>query len=501
MRRITAVMASALVELIAMAVEPAAAQSASPVTKFETEPFSGSELLNGKRITEDQCASLPGAVWVVVDRQGECIRYFHATTGSRGSEAVVFIGPDVVAVNGRGEARPFDSYLAETPAGLQNGSASWSRALNVPYVHLARPGTHGSSGEHGKRRTLREIDLVSAALDAIKSRHGYTGVHVAGYGEGGLIAAALLAKRSDLGCVVLASGLLSVRSHLAERGETTDVLGNKNPLDPITMVDRIAKRPELRVIVVTDPDDVLISARSQTLYAKRLVAAGLPVRQVFAAAPDANAHGLFRVGRQIAASCAKGMAEDMIVATYQNKLPTTPPDADDPPLHPSDVMTHGVNISEAQCKSLATALWVRVDGRAFCVRYWQSIVGDNKDEAQVYFHGDLGDPKKGRGVLSSTDARATAGGLQREARAWARLTGMPYFSVGRLTGACGGSTFCPVQLRTIQQPGRTSLHCERGLRSSAGLKPAIYGSMCASLSPIPIACGATRRSWLASHRT
>jgi pimeloyl-ACP methyl ester carboxylesterase len=303
-------------------------------------------------------------------------------------------------------------------------------------MSMARPGTYGSSGEHGKRRTLREIDLVSAALDAIKSRYGYTRVHVVGYGEGGLIAAALLAKCNDLGCVVLASGLLSVRSRLVELGETTDNLGNKNPLDPITLVDRIAKRPELRIFVVTDPDDVVISARSQTLYAKRLVAAGLPARQVFVAAPDADAHGLFRVGRQIAASCAKGMAEDIIVNTYENKLPT--PDADDPPLHPQDVMTRGVNVSDTQCKSLATALWVRVEGRSFCVRYWQSEAGGSKDEAQVYFHGDLGDPKKGRGVLSATNARATAGGLQREARAWSRLAGMPYFSVGRL-GAFGSS--------------------------------------------------------------
>jgi hypothetical protein len=134
MRWIALVLASALG--VAMAIDPAGAQSAA-VQKFETEPFSGSELLNGKRITEDQCASLPGAVWVVVDRQGECIRYYHGTAASRGTEAVVFIGPDLLAVNGRGEARPFDSYLAETPAGLQNSSASWSRTLNVPYVHGA----------------------------------------------------------------------------------------------------------------------------------------------------------------------------------------------------------------------------------------------------------------------------------------------------------------------------------------------------------------------------
>ena len=78
-------------------------------------------------------------------------------------------------------------------------------------MHLARPGTEGSTGEHSQRRTPREIDLISAALDAIKSRHGYARLHIAAYGEGAHAAAALLAKRSDLGCVVLASGLVSLR--------------------------------------------------------------------------------------------------------------------------------------------------------------------------------------------------------------------------------------------------------------------------------------------------
>jgi hypothetical protein len=132
------------------------------------------------------------------------------------------------------------------------------------------------------------------------------------------------------------------------------------------------------------------------------------------------------------------MVDDMIIATYQNKLPTTPPDADDPPLHPSDAMTRGVNISETQCKGLATALWVHVEGRAFCVRYWQSTAGGSKDEAQVFFDGDLGDNKKARGVLNSTAARVTAGGLQRQAHVWSRVSGMPYFSVGRM-GAFGSS--------------------------------------------------------------
>jgi len=225
---------------------------------------------------------------------------------------------------------------------------------------------------------------------------------------------------------------------LAERGRTVDVTGSKTAIDPITLVDRIAKRPELRIFVVTDPDDLIVSARSQTIYAKRLAAAGLPVRQIFAAATGADAHGLFRASRDIAASCAKGTAADAIVTAHQNKLPGTPPDADDPPLHAADVMARGVKLNEAQCKGLAMALWVHFENRNFCVRYWLSTAGGSKDEAEVFFNGDLGDNKKPRGTLNAFSARTTAGGLLREAHAWSRQFGGPYAAVGRL-GAYGSS--------------------------------------------------------------
>jgi hypothetical protein len=74
-----------------------------------------------------------------------------------------------------------------------------------------------------------------------------------------------LARRTDLGCVVLASSLLSVRSGLAESGWDQDVTGNKHPVDPVALVDQVAKRPGLRIMVVTDPDDIVISARSRPL--------------------------------------------------------------------------------------------------------------------------------------------------------------------------------------------------------------------------------------------
>jgi hypothetical protein len=140
------------------------AQVATPTvpSSFATETFSRTELLSGSRITEAACAALPTAVWVVVGGQGECIRYYHSDAGGSGREVLVYFAADVAGVNGRGEMRPNELYLKESPAASQNGSAGWSRTLRVPYLLLGRPGTFGSSGEHAKRRTAREIDVVSA---------------------------------------------------------------------------------------------------------------------------------------------------------------------------------------------------------------------------------------------------------------------------------------------------------------------------------------------------
>jgi len=185
-------------------------------------------------------------------------------------------------------------------------------------------------------------------------------------------------------CRALLRSYCRIRSYLAEFGRNEDWTGNKNPIDPIALVDQITARPDLRIFVVTDPDDTVISARSQTAYVKQLAAAKLPVRQIFIAASDASAHLLDREARQVLAACAKGMADDAIVAKFQNKLPETQPDADDPPLHAPNLMTRSVTVTESQCKSLRTAAWVRVDGTGYCVRYWLSTAGGSKDEAIVF---------------------------------------------------------------------------------------------------------------------
>jgi hypothetical protein len=63
MRHFVAVLVCALV-VLGIAREAAQAQSPTPATapNFEAEPFSSSKLLRGKRITQAECAALPGCV-------------------------------------------------------------------------------------------------------------------------------------------------------------------------------------------------------------------------------------------------------------------------------------------------------------------------------------------------------------------------------------------------------------------------------------------------------
>jgi len=430
---------AAAVAALTIAIGAVQAQTTKPAAPpaFETEPFSGSDLIHGKKLTEAECQALPSAVWVVAEGQQECIRYYHSAIGARGSEAIVRLSEDMVLINGRGEVKPYDYYLKATPAQVQNEARTRSWTLGLPYLLLARPGTYGSSGEHSKRRAPGEISIISAALDVIKARHGYTRFHLIGWSTGGHSAAALMAQRTDLGCVALSSALLSVRGWLAEYGRNEDWTGNKKPIDPIALVDQITARPDLRIFVVTDPDDMVISARLQTAYVKRLAAAKLPVRQIFIAASDASAHVLGNQALEVLAACTRGRSDDDIITKFQNKTPETPPDADDPPLNPPDLLTRSVTVTELQCKTLRTAAWVRVDGAGYCVRYWISKAGGSKDEAVVFVHGDLGDPKKPN-ALNQSSALMTAGRMQRETHRQSRSYSGPYIAIGRL-GAYGSS--------------------------------------------------------------
>src|SRR6476659_7660027 len=60
------------------------------------------------------------------------------------------------------------------------------------------------------------------------------------------------------------------------------------------------------------------------------------------------------------------------------------------PLASDRDMVTGVSVTEADCRAQIGSVWVKVGNRGFCVRFWLSTDGGNKDEALVAFHGDIG---------------------------------------------------------------------------------------------------------------
>ncbi|MFO1183328.1 MAG: hypothetical protein U1E56_00915 [Bauldia sp.] len=295
----------------------------NPALVNEARPFEADPVVRGLTLSEADCGLYRSAVWVTVEGKSECIRYFYSDRGGVKPFLLISISDDVVAASGA-QARPTEAYLKQTPAIVQGGSLTWSQRAGGPYAFIARPGTFGSSGKHGERRRLREVQVVEAAIDAIKLRHNATLLHLAGHSGGAHIVATLLARRSDIGCVAIGSGIVSMKTRLTDLGRRSDVTGLTDFTDPFADVGKIEPRESLKLFILTDPDDREVSMRSQVEYGAAAKAQGVDVTQIFAKATGDGAHDLQAETIRTAIDCIKGMPAADILAKYQNKPPGSP---------------------------------------------------------------------------------------------------------------------------------------------------------------------------------
>lgn len=259
----------------------------------EEAPFAAEEVLQGVTTTRDRCEA-PGRIWVEHEGQGECLRFYAALAGPSGRAPLVFLEGDVVQQEPPGTDPPTwevtRTYRQLSPALLQAEAERYASAAARPFVNLARPGTHGSSGRHLERRREREVALINQAVDRLKQLFGWTRLNLVGLSGGGHLVAAIMARRNDVACVVIASGNVAVRERLRERGRTVDVTGHADFVDPLDSVPDVVRHPPEKVIVLTDPSDRLVSATSQAVYVSALRAAGVEVEQRFLQARDPNHH-------------------------------------------------------------------------------------------------------------------------------------------------------------------------------------------------------------------
>ena len=82
------------------------------------------------------------------------------------------------------------------------------------------------------------------------------------------------------------------------------IVGKHRFYDPIDHVNAMRQRPGLRLFVVSDRKDKLVSYRSQLEFVERVKAHNLPITHVTATATDKDSHDLFAHGHRLAVDCA-----------------------------------------------------------------------------------------------------------------------------------------------------------------------------------------------------
>ena len=200
------------------------------------------EMLRGVTMSQAQCAAIPQTVWVNAYGRDFCVRYYMSTAGGEGRRPVVFLqgdqfGPlDIKSYNWKDTSGSADVDTAD----LVSFANSFSKMTKTTAIYLARIGVDGTSGDHRSRKTVLELKLIDAALDAIKRRHGFEGFHIVGQSGGSQILGGLIGLRQDIGCAVAGSGQFLTSNMNGDPSRTY--------FDSSKYIPDVVRRPSLRLL-------------------------------------------------------------------------------------------------------------------------------------------------------------------------------------------------------------------------------------------------------------
>jgi hypothetical protein len=284
--------------------------------RFAADPagadiIKGEDTLRGITMTRAQCGAIEQAVWLNVYGQEFCVRYYLSTAGGEGSRPVIFWngdsnGPlDITQDNRSGKVTrrawhdPSRAFDVDTD-GLMAMADMFSKMTKTTAIYVGRIGVEGTSGNHMSRKTLLELQLMNAALDAIKQRYGFEGFHLAGQSGGSRLVFGLATIRHDVGCAVSGSGQLGPEkgsSQLGDPGQTYFEID----------VPALAHNHAVRKMMITDPNDQQAPAvTEQNPLALKLRQAGGLVEQFFVQSSAPNHHDVAEYTRLVMAGCLLG---------------------------------------------------------------------------------------------------------------------------------------------------------------------------------------------------
>ena len=286
------------------------------------EIFKKEDLLRGTTISHTQCDATPLTFWLSVHGRDFCVRYYLSTAGGEGPRPVVILQGDqlgkfnlkTMTWTDTSEAKDVDT------ADILREADGFSKMARTTVIHIGRIGVDGTSGNHMSRKTVLELDLMNAALDALKARYGYEGFHLAGQSGGSRVLAGLIEKRKDVACAVMGSGPLI----LPDSPHSSDPGRSFFELTPAKIVQDKLLHP----IVISDKTDKRVPVAQQTGYVERARKAGRQIPQFFVTAPwtsddisDDLHHGVMEYTRIATGGCVLGRTDDEIGRAIATLVP------------------------------------------------------------------------------------------------------------------------------------------------------------------------------------
>ena len=269
-------------------------------------------MFRGTIVSEEQCAERNDTVFVKAHGYGICMRYYYTKAGGEGRRPLLFINGDKRGISPSNSGYGDPSTIKDVDTSkIEKQIERFSRELGQPAIYLARMGIDGSSGHFRDRRTFLELDITNKAIDAIKKRHGITEFDALGQSGGSTLLSVLLAKRNDIRCAAIGSGLL-----VSRKGEVKVANDRNVPalrmFDPQEYLPHVVRNKTARIMILTDRQDKAVPLKEQQPYVDRLRASGRSVEHYFFTAKDEKHHGATATGLIVLKGCAQGDDESTI---------------------------------------------------------------------------------------------------------------------------------------------------------------------------------------------
>jgi hypothetical protein len=267
------------------------------------------DMREGTQVDQAQCAvHRQSSLYVTVFGTGYCIRYYGSNSGGRGSWPVVYLPGDRPGIV-KGSSRYDDPKFKrdDDTRKMTKAASKISDAAATTAMYMARIGVGGSSGHHSQRRTAVELNAYSLALDALKERYKYEGFHLVGNSGGSTLIAGMLAFRTDVRCAVLGSGMLAGKKRRPRGSDPA-----AQPFHAEEGIPAIARNRNLRLFVITEPNDTVVPRENQDPFVQQLRAAGGKVQQHYVRLTNERRHGVQQYSFFAVGACAQGQSDRQI---------------------------------------------------------------------------------------------------------------------------------------------------------------------------------------------